>query len=668
MKSKIIILLLLIITQSLISQSDTIPTLTDEFIEDILLESNEETDNSELLDIVEELIRNPIDLNTADLIELLKLPEMDSQSAQYIISTRNKFGPFFATNELFSIKQLDRQLIQKILPFVKVSSFEEKQTELPQQKDYSDDFFYRSKIFLRSRLISDLQDRKGFTTGKYEGSELKSYNRLLYKYGDKIQFALLAEKDPGEKSFTDFYSYHLQIKNYGVLNNLVVGDYLLEFGQGLALWSPFGFSKGADAIFPVKKKARYIKPYTSSLEYSFFRGAASTFKLANISLTTFYSDKSFDASIDSITGLITSFGQTGYHRSESELRRKHSTDIKTIGGVIDFTFIDKFYAGLLFYNSKFANKFAGQDLYELNGDNFNYLSAFYDLNFDKINLFGEFSYNGTSVASINGLQFSAARNFIFTTAIRSYPRNYNNLFGFAFSERSGRINNEVGIYSGVKWRLPIGILNFYFDIFKFPYKTNENSLSSEGNEILLDFVTKPLPKFETRFRYKYENKEVTELVNTNEIIVKRLKQIIRTEFLYEIFKNLRLRTRLEYNHFFIKDVGSKENGFLIFQEARYLPVKNLSTYARIIFFQTDSFNSAIYQFENDLLGVMPNLAMYGKGLRWYLMIRYKATNFLSISAKYSETYKPEANSISSGDNEIIGNLDNRFGLQIEMNF
>lgn len=650
------------------SQSDTIPTFTDEFIEDILIESGEETDNSELLDIVEELIRNPVDLNTADLIELLKLPEMDNQSAKIILNARNKFGPFFATNELFAIKELDRQLIQKILPFIKVSSFEGNQTETQQTKDSYNEFFNRSKIIIRSRLTTDLQNRKGFLTNKFQGSKLKSYNRFLYSYSNILQVGALTEKDPGEKSFTDFYSYHLQIKNLGLLNNLVLGDYLLEFGQGLAMWSPFGFSKGADAIFPVKKRARYVRPYTSSLEYRFFRGAASTSRLDNLSITAFYSDKSFDASIDSITGLITSFGQTGYHRFGSELNRKNSTDVKTFGGVIDFKFIDKFYTGLLYYNSKFANKIAGKGLYDLSGDNFSYLSAFYDFNFDKINLFGEFSYNGTSVASINGFQFSAARNFIFTSAIRSYPRNYNNLFGFGFSERSGRINNELGIYTGIKWRLPVGTLNFYFDIFKFPYKTNENSLSSEGNEILLDFVTKPLPKLETRLRYKYENKEVTELANSNEIIVKRLKQIIRTELLYEIFKNLRLRTRLEYNHFFIKDVMQKENGFLIFQEARYMPLKNLTTYARIIFFQTDSFNSAIYQYENDLLGVMPNLAMYGKGIRWYFILRYKASNFISISAKYSETYKPDAKSISSGDNEIIGNLDNRFGLQIDMNF
>jgi hypothetical protein len=178
----------------------------------------------------------------------------------------------------------------------------------------------------------------------------------------------------------------------------------------------------------------------------------------------------------------------------------------------------------------------------------------------------------------------------------------------------------------------------------------------------------PLPKFELRLRYKYENKEVTELINFDEEIVRRLKQIARTEFIYNLTKDLRLKTRIEYNHYFIRDANLKENGFLVFQDVRYVPIKKINLYGRIIFFQTDSFNSAVYEYENDLLGVMPNLAMYGKGIRWYLIIKYKPLKFLTLSTKYSETYKPDETSLSSGDNEIMGNVDNRISLQIDLSF
>ena len=529
-------------------------------------------------------------------------------------------------------------------------------------------FFNKSNLVIRSRVTNELQNRDGFTSGKYEGSKIKSYNRFLYNYDNNYQAGVLVEKDPGELYYTDFTSFHLQVKDIGFVENFIAGDYVLEYGQGLALWSPFGFSKGADAVFPVKKRARFLRPYTSAAEYRFFRGAATQLSFNDFNLTGFYSNNTFDASINPATGEITSVSQNGFHRFENEINKKAASKSKIIGGVIDYKFQGKINLGVIYYNANFSNKFESSSVYDIKGNNFNYLSAYYELNFTKINFFGEVSYDGNSVASINGIQFSANRELIFTSAVRSYPRNYNNLYGFGFSEKSGSINNEIGIYSGLKWKIPFGVLNLYYDIFKFPYRTNENSLSSEGNDFLMDLVSIPLQNFEIRFRYKYENKEVTELINIDEEIVRRLKQIARTEFIYNLSKDLRIKTRIEYNHFFIKDANLKENGFLVFQDVRYVPIKNINLYGRIIFFQTDSFNSAVYEYENDLLGVMPNLAMYGKGIRWYLIVKYKPLKFLTLSTKYSETYKPEEKFLSSGDNEIIGNVDNRISFQIDMNF
>ena len=433
--------------------------------------------------------------------------------------------------------------MKSILPFIKTSKPKGNIEQYEEIVINSESFFNKSKFSLRNRITNDIQNRDGFESGKYEGSKLKSYNRFFYNYDKNYQAGFLTEKDAGELSYADFTSFHLQAKDIGFLNNFVAGDYVLEFGQGLALWSPFGFSKGADAIFPVKKRSRYLRPYTSAAEYRFFRGAATRISFEDFSLTAFYSSNTFDATVDSITGEITSVGQTGFHRFESELNKKGAAKSKLIGGVLDYKFLGKMNVGVIYYNASFDKNFASSSIYDLSGDNFNYLSTFYDLNFSKINFFGEASYDGTSVASINGIQFSASNDFIFTSSVRSYPRNYNNLYGFGFSERSGKISNEIGIYSGLKWKLPFGVLNLYYDMFKFPYRTSENSLSSEGNELLFDFVSSLLPKFEIRLRYKYENKEITELIGVDEEIVRRLKQIVGTEFVYELFKRFKIKNK-----------------------------------------------------------------------------------------------------------------------------
>lgn len=60
-----------------------------------------------------------------------------------------------------------------------------------------------------------------------------------------------------------------------------------------------------------------------------------------------------------------------------------------------------------------------------------------------------------------------------------------------------------------------------------------------------------------------------------------------------------------------------------------------------------------------------NPALYGKGKRWYLLMRWKASDVVQISAKYSETQYDDRTTISSGASEIHGDLDNRIAVQIE---
>ncbi|MCK7524791.1 MAG: hypothetical protein MZV64_47890 [Ignavibacteriales bacterium] len=65
----------------------------------------------------------------------------------------------------------------------------------------------------------------------------------------------------------------------------------------------------------------------------------------DFSLTAFYSNNTFDATIDSITGEITSVGQTGFHRFESELSKKAASKSKLIGGVLDYKFLGRMNLG-----------------------------------------------------------------------------------------------------------------------------------------------------------------------------------------------------------------------------------------------------------------------------------------------------------------------------------
>ncbi len=659
-------IILFFFSSPLFSQTDTNYIKAEDVLDELVEESQEDEVSSDLYDILENLMQNPVDLNTAGVSELQKIPFVDFSAAEQIINHRNKYGLFFSVNELYSIREIPADLTKKIIPFVNVSA-PIVSTPGEKEEDLFESLSSSSKIYFRNRVTNDLQTRKGFLENKFEGSEIDMYNRLMVKYDKNYQFGILTEKDAGEKEFNEFTSAHLFAKDLGYIKNLVLGDYYLEFGQGLALWNAYGFSKGADAVYPVKKSERKIIPYTSASENNFFRGAAGTFDYAPFSVSVFYSKNKFDANLDETTGEILSTPLDGLHRTESEIQKRKTAEETTFGGRIDFAKEDLFRVGVLHYRSKFDHPFQPSTVFDISGDEFNYTSAAYDLYIENINLFGEAVYNGTSVASINNIQISLSSNLQFVSSIRSYPANFINIHGFSFGERSGAAQNEFGIYNGLKWRLPFGTLNLYYDQFKFPNASFDNPLPTDGNEFFAEFISKPFTKVETRVRYKKERKELNYKIYDENLIAERNRENIRGEIIYEISKSLRWKSRFEYNIYSVKNVEFDEDGFLFFQDLRYVPTSNLNIYGRIIFFRTDSFNSALYEYENDLTGVLTNRAMFGEGIRWYFILRYKILPYLVLSCKYSETYKPKEKTLSSGDSEINGNLDNRINFQVDLN-
>ena len=164
--------------------------------------------------------------------------------------------------------------------------------------------------------------------------------------------------------------------------------------------------------------------------------------------------------------------------------------------------------------------------------------------------------------------------------------------------------NEFGIYNGLKWRIPFGIVNLYYDQFKFPYAGFDNPLPADGNEFFAELTSKPFSKVETKVRYKKERKELEYKIKDENSIAERNRENFRVEITYEISRSIRWKSRFEYNIFSVKDAKLNENGFLFFQDLRFVPNSNFNIYGRIVFFKTDSFNSAIYEYENDLTGVL----------------------------------------------------------------
>ncbi|MBM4175952.1 MAG: helix-hairpin-helix domain-containing protein [Ignavibacteria bacterium] len=654
---------------------DTTDTSVQNEFEEIFEEIIEDTEDTQAYEMVEYLLENPIEVNRAAIDDLTKIPFINSQLADDIIKYRGQYGSYYTIGELNNVPGMTKELFAKIKPYVVIdksrfAKFDEEQNawEEVQRKSFSQ----LTDIEIRSRTTSDLQRRKAFTTGKYYDSPIKQYQRMKLAYDKTFKLNLLAEKDAGEKSLTDFYSGNLSVNNFSVIKNFVAGDYVLEFGQGLTLWRQIGFSKGADAIYPMKKKGSGVIPYTSSDENQFFRGAAGSIKYSDFIFHAFYSANTFDANIDTSTGFISSRPTDGYHRSESEQLKKNQSNEKMFGGRIDYQLSRRVGFGLMHYQSRFNNSLALNSSFKSFEDSYNYTSFDFNAYFETLNIYGEISRDKNNVfATIVGLQSGIGRAIDFVILFRNYPARFLNLHGYGFGERNGTTRNETGIYSGVKLTTRYGRVNFYYDHFYFPYPLTYDKSPTKGYEFLTEYVSPTFSGSTFLIRYKHENKELNEkgldeYNRTQRFSVNRLQQNLRFEVQKVLTSNARVRFRTEIVDVYYTKLKPHEVGYLVFGDVRIEPIRNLKVSSRIIYFQTQTYDSRVYEFENDLTGVLYNPGLYGRGMRWYVVAQYKIWRMLTLSFKYAETYRDDVKKISSGDSEINNNLDNKLSLQIEI--
>ena len=150
------------------------------------------------------------------------------------------------------------------------------------------------------------------------------------------------------------------------------------------------------------------------------------------------------------------------------------------------------------------------------------------------------------------------------------------------------------------------------------------------------------------------------------MMANRAQEKYRLTASFKASPRLSVRGRLEYTEVGYSPSGRKEKGCLLYQDIRCRVVDRLSVQGRLIFFQTDSYDSRLYEYENDIRGVFSNPGLYGKGKRWYVMARYDIADILTLSAKYAEMQKEGVTSIGSGETEIMGDVDNRLSIQLDL--
>jgi len=431
-----------------------------------------------------------------------------------------------------------------------------------------------------------------------------------------------------------------------------------------------------------KRNALGIRPYASVDENLFLRGAAATVGLGKFEFTAFGSRKKIDANInheDTISTIdgpsITSFQATGFHTTVSELEDKDAIEETHMGGharfvtrklSIGLTGAHSIYGGNLERTLQYYNQF------DFNSNQNTVMGADYSLLHQNFNFFGEVSRSANGgMAQLHGMLASLDPKLALSVLYRNYEKDYQSLLSTAFAESSRNVN-EKGVFVGIEAKpTKYWIVTAYADQFTFPWmRFQTDQPNTGGADYILQTRYKPSRDLDMYVRVRNRNKpkNTTEDLDDIDFAVRVDQWNIRYNIIYKISESVRLRNRIEYTTY-KRGENEREQGFLIYQDVMYKPKSSPFSFSfRYALFDTDSYNSRIYSYENDVLYFFTIPAYSNRGTRTYLTARYKVRRGIDVWLRWSQWYYNNVNVIGSGQNEIIGNTKTEIRAQVRFKF
>jgi len=604
---------------------------------------------------------NPVDVNTASFMELTEIPFLPEAMALKILFLRDSAGSI-SLSDLVSLPGIDEKIVSRILPFIKFSP-----AKAPASAAAGGDSIVQASF--RSRGLMEIHPPKEFRDGEYLGSPVAAYTRLTLST-PRWSGGVLVDKDAGEPLSAGFVSGYVGLDNGGVLKKFVAGDFTLNSGQGLVYSSPRSSSKGGNVVSQIKEVGRSVVPHLATDEYHYFQGAAAILELYPAALTFFCSRKAVAGTVDS-AGSVTSLFTSGLFRSPAEIEKKNALNETAMGGIANVRVGRTSSFGFSILEEQYDKQVALQAPSPFLGRSFSAFGMNADFAFESYALFGEVA--GNSFESRNGVAGfigQLSNRLSLSTQIRSYSDNYVDPHAYGFGEQNGAVNGENGIFLGIAYQASRRLkISMSVDEFGFP---SLSGFTRSGDEYVVRCEDEADKTTTFSFQFKNNSKTEEHTIGTAEqtqakMFEERNQQNIRASCSVSINKWIALAQRVELTTVSYSVSRARENGMLIFTDVNVFPPRSgFTCTSRMVFFETQSYDSRVYEYEDDVRGGYSFPPLYGKGIRWYIIAGWKFLSRLEVTCKYSETFRGEIPGVISDSAGTPAPLDNRVTVQLDV--
>ena len=592
-----------------------------------------------------ELEEQPIDLNKATREELEALPFLTDRQVEDIMEYRYRYGAMKSMNELRMIRSLDSRLIDVLRYF----TFIDNETATAGKRPLKERLQYGHHELMAYGRIP-FYERRGDKNG-YEGYPYRHWLRYRYNLDNDVKIGFVGSQDAGEPFFAntnkagyDFYSYYLQVRRLGCIENAVVGKFKLSVGMGLVLNNSFGMGKLA-TLQQLGRSTNTVRPHSSRSQ-----------------LTAFLSYRPLDATLND-DGSIRTIVTGGYHRTPTEIEKKNNSHATDGGTHIAYR------RGGLHAGATAVYTHLDRDLspdtrtlyrrYNAQGNNFLNLSADYGYLHPRFALNGETAMNRDgAIATINSLSVEVSDELSLMLMQRFYSYRYTALYARSLSE-GGHVQNESGYYFGLTWNpSPRLSVRAYTDYAYFAWARYQVSQPSHSWDNLLN-ATYSRGEWSITARYRLhlrqkDDDSKTALVNTTE-------HRGRIAVIWQ-HKTFSAATQADG-----VSTGSHDRGYSLSETVGW-NIRRLKLNVNAGYFHTDSYDSRIYTYERGPLYTFSFPSFYGEGMRGAVMAQLKLNRRLSLTAKLGYTHYFDRSAIGSGLQQIDHSSQTDLDLQARWTF
>jgi hypothetical protein len=558
----------------------------------------------EILETLSELEENPLDLNSATHEELAQIPYLSPLLCQRIIHFR-KIRSFQHTSDLLDIAGFNEPLLARIESFITV----------------------RQKSPLLSRGVISIRSIWSEKTPKetgYAGNPLGISNKFSYRNAAFFAGATTF-KDPYENQYADFYSLYAGVKTEKV--TVLVGDYAMDLGERLISGYP-GFVFKSSGI--IKAQESTVRPYVSGFEDFACRGCAMETKLRMFHGALFVSRNYLDGTIENDSAKRAIY-ENDYHRTQTELDKKNTIEERLAGFqvAIGNERLKIATSSLLArYNRHIEPEQA--HYYRFSGDRYSLSALHFRFAREHLSLWSEYARSHFTQGNGFILGVSAKpRRISIAMLYRDYGETFYSPRAFAFCETE--VRNERGIYSFVSVKAKKNLcLTGYLDIFTRPFPTYFNTLSTQGNELSLSLEAK---RGRVVLLLRYKRKEKNSFQYQTENLVS-IRHNVRCTLKFPLERENTVTFVLEGAYFNVPAIQSNEFAYLASCNLRSQFLKHASGETGFVLFATDSYNSRIYHFINDIPGALYARFFYGHGFDTYLLLKTHLAAHLHLYGKF----------------------------------